>query len=257
MGPAPPQDAGPVSPNAEALPTEDIPAFLHTTINQVDLGDVFVVLRGKDLLIKVTDLEKSGLRVPEGKREKRDEGVLVSLQSLAPQLTFVFDERGLNLTITTADSKLFGTTAFDLRAKRPEGIIYDSAPSMFVNYSLGLTNFQNRDEIGWNGFSEAGLSVRGHLLYASGQRSAVDGSWDRLLTNFTFDWRDRLTSIILGDMNATGDALSGTAMLGGVSVARNFGLDPYYVFLPTQRLSGTCPDALHGRGLRQRTARAP
>jgi outer membrane usher protein len=239
MGPAPPQDAGPVSPNAEALPTEDIPAFLHTTINQVDLGDVFVVLRGKDLLIKVTDLEKSGLRVPEGKREKRDEGVLVSLQSLAPQLTFVFDERGLNLTITTADSKLFGTTAFDLRAKRPEGIIYDSAPSMFVNYSLGLTNFQNRDEIGWNGFSEAGLSVRGHLLYASGQRSAVDGSWDRLLTNFTFDWRDRLTSIILGDMNATGDALSGTAMLGGVSVARNFGLDPYYVFLPTQRLSGS------------------
>ncbi|HEY5283044.1 MAG TPA: fimbria/pilus outer membrane usher protein, partial [Polyangia bacterium] len=208
------------------------------TINQVDIGDVFVVLRGQDILVKVADLEKPGLHAPKGRREKRDEEVLVSLQSLAPQITFVFDERGLNLSIT-ADSKLFEITTFDFRAKRPEGIIYDSAPSMFVNYALGMTNFQSRDEIGWNALGEAGLSVHGHLLYASGQRSATDGSWERLLTHLTFDWRDRLTSIVLGDTNASGDALSGAAMLGGVSVARNYGLDPYYVFLPTQRLSGT------------------
>ena len=238
LGRISPQDAGPVPSRAETAPAEDNPAFLHTTINQVDIGDVFVVLRGNDVLVKVADLEKPGLHVPKGNREKHEEDVLASLQSLAPQITFVFDERGLNLSIT-ADSKLFETTTFDLHATRPEGIIYDSAPSMFANYSLGLTNLQSRDEIDWNAFSEAGLSLRGHLLYASGQRSSVDGSWERLLTNLTFDWRDRLTSIVLGDMNAIGDALSGAAMLGGVSVARNFGLDPYYVFLPTQRLSGT------------------
>jgi outer membrane usher protein len=231
-------EVSPVAPKPDATTTEDNPAFLRATINQIDLGDVFVILRGKDVLVKVSDLEKPGLRVEGGKREKRDEDLLVSLRSLAPRLTFVFDERALTLTVT-ADSKLFEGSVFDLQAKRPEGILYDNATSMFVNYQLGLNNSQNENRIGWNGFSEAGLSIRGHLLYASGQRSSVDGSWERLLTNLTFDLRDRLTSIILGDANATGDALSGGTMLGGVSVARNFGLDPYYVFFPTQRLTGT------------------
>ena len=233
-----PRDASPDSPQAQGTSTEDNPAFLRATINQIDIGDVFVILREKDLLVKVSDLEKPSLRVEGGKREKHGEDLLVSLRSLAPRITFVFDERALTLTVT-ADSKLFGGSTFDLRAKRPEGIIYDNAPSMFVNYLLGLNNSQNENRIGWNGFGEAGLSLRGHLLYASGQRSTVDGSWERLLTNLTFDLRDRLTSIILGDANATGDALSGGAMLGGMSVARNFGLDPYYVFFPTQQLSGT------------------
>ena len=237
MSVAPP-DAGAVSPQPSGSSSEDIPAFLHATVNQVDIGDVFVLLRGNDVVVKVGDLESSGMRVEGGMREKRGEDLLVSLRSLAPTMTFVFDERSLSLTIT-ADSKLFGGSVLDLRAKRPEGIIYDSAPSLFVNYRLGLTDLQSGGGLGWNGFAESGLSIRGHLLYASGQRSEVDGSWERLATNLTLDWRDRLTSIILGDMTATGDALGGGGMLGGVSVARNYGLDPYYVFLPTQQLSGT------------------
>ena len=233
-----PQDASPARPEPAGAPTEDNPAFLHATVNQVDVGDVFVILRGNDALMKVADLEKSGMRVEGGKQEKPGEDLLVSLQSLAPKLTFVFDERSLSLTIT-ADSKLFGGAVLDLRAKRPEGIIYDSAPSLFVNYRVGLTDLESRHQAGWNGFVESGLSLRGHLLYASGQRSEVNGSWERLLTNLTFDLRDRLTSIVLGDVNATSDALGGGGMMGGVSVARNFGLDPYFVFLPTQQLAGT------------------
>ena len=237
LAPVAPQDAGSVPPQP-AAPSEETPAFLHATVNQVDVGDVFVILRGNDVIVKVTDLENSGMRVEGGKREKPGDDLLVSLRSLAPKLAFVFDERSLSLTIT-ADSKLFGGSVLDLRAKRPEGIIYDNAPSMFVNYRVGLTDLQSRDHAGWNGFAESGLSVRGHLLYASGQRSEVDGSWERLLTNLTFDLRDRLTSIVIGDVNATSDVLGGGGMMGGVSVARNFGLDPYYVFLPTQQLAGT------------------
>jgi outer membrane usher protein len=257
--PTAPLDANRVSPQPALAPSEETPAFLHATVNQVDIGDVYVILRGNDAIVKVTDLESSGMRVEGGKREKAGEDVLVSLQSLAPKITFVFDERGLSLTIT-ADSKLFGGSVLDLHAKRPEGIIYDNAPSMFVNYRVGLTDLQSvfvrqaapcpggtvatgasqtREQAGWNGFAESGLSLRGHLLYASGQRSEVDGSWERLLTNLTFDLRDRLTSIVLGDVNATSDALGGGGMMGGVSVARNFGLDPYYIFLPTQQLGGT------------------
>jgi outer membrane usher protein len=232
------QDAGRAT--LDSAPIEDKPAFLHATINQVDVGDVFVILRGNDLIMKVSDLEKAGMRVEGGRREKQGEDVLVSLQSLAPRLAFVFDERGLALTIT-ADSTLFGGAVLDLRAKRPEGIIYDSAPSLFVNYSV-TRDFQGSDKASWgfSGFAESGLSIRGHLLYTSGQLNESDGSWARRFTYLSLDWRERLTSIILGDVNPTaGDALGGAASLGGVSVVRNFGLDPYYIFLPTQRLSGT------------------
>ena len=233
-----PSDAIPAPLQPHGAPAEDTPAFLRAKINQIEIGDILVVLRGKDVIVRVSDLETPDLRVESGARERQGEDLLVSLRSLAPQLTFVFDERNLALAIT-ADSKLFGGTVVDLRSKRPQGIIYDHAPSLFVNYSVALDKFQSRNQLGWNGFSEAGLSVRGHLLYASGQRSVVDGSWDRLLTNLTFDLRDRLTSIILGDSTANGDALGGGFTMGGLSMARNFGLDPYFVFLPTQQLTGT------------------
>ena len=61
--PAAPAEAGPISPPPAAPPTDDIPAFLHATVNQVDIGDVLVILRGNDVLVKVGDLESSGMRV--------------------------------------------------------------------------------------------------------------------------------------------------------------------------------------------------
>ena len=243
-GPVVAADAGRVPPDGALI--EDNPAYLHATINQVDIGDVFVILRGNDVVMKVSDLERAGMRVEGGRRENHGGELLVALQSLAPKLAFVFDERALALTIT-ADSRLFGGAVLDLKAKRPEGIIYDSAPSLFVNYVVARTDLQRdmqgSDKASWKGFSgfaESGFSLRGHLLYTSGQLNEADGSWARRFTYLSLDWRDRLTSLILGDVNPqTTDVLGGAASLGGVSVVRNFGLDPYYVFLPTQRLSGT------------------
>jgi outer membrane usher protein len=232
------QDATQVPQPSQGPADEGTPAFLNAAVNEIDIGDVLVLLRGNDVLIKVDDLEKPGLHVSGGAREKHGEDVLISLRSLAPQITFVFSERALSLTIT-ADAKLFGGTVLDLHATRPEGIIYRTAPSLFANYMVRGGELQSPDQAMASGLGEAGLSLGGHLLYASGQRSAVDGSWERLLTNLTFDVRSHLTSIVLGDAQAISDALGGAAMMGGLSVARNFGLDPYYVFLPTQRISGT------------------
>jgi outer membrane usher protein len=219
-------------------PLEERPAFLHETVNQIDVEDVFVVLRGKDALLKVSDLQKAGLRVEGGTREKRGEDDMVWLQSLAPRVTFATDERNLTLTIT-ADPKLFETTTLDLRTRRPEGILYGSSPSLFANYLVRESEAQSGNGARASGFAEAGLSLRGHLLYASGQRSSVDGTWQRLLTSATFDFRERLASVVVGDFTATGDVLGGGVNLGGLSIARNYSLDPYFVFLPTQRLSGT------------------
>jgi outer membrane usher protein len=222
----------------ESVP-EERPAFLHLSVNHVDVDDVFVVLRGHDALVKVADLQRSGLQVKGGKRERRGDDDMVWLASLSPGVQFVTDERSLTLTVT-ADAKLFQSTTIDLHAKRPEGIRYGSSPGLFVNYLVRGSEMQDgKSGARLSGFAEAGLSVRGHLLYASGQRNTLDGTWQRLLTNATFDLRDRLTSVVLGDLTATSDVLGGGINLGGLSIARNYSLDPYYVFLPTQRLAGT------------------
>jgi outer membrane usher protein len=236
-------DAIPSGPDTVSLPPEpapedETPAYLHGTVNDLDMGDLFVILKGKDVLIKVADLEKPGLEVRGGVRMKRGDDTMVSLQSLAPLVTFVFDERKLSLTIT-ANPKLFQKSVLDLHAKRPEGIIYGTQPSLFLNYQVRASDLQEGRGIRVYGFAESGLSLKGHLLYGSVQRSDNDGSWHRLMTNMTFDWRRRLTSLILGDTTATGDALGGGMMMGGLSARRDFTLDPYYVYFPTQSLSGT------------------
>lgn len=246
------------SPNTTTIPTaatgttaprpdEDKPAFLHATINRIDLGDVFVLVRATDVLLRVVDIEKPGLHLEGGTREKRGEDVLVSLRSLAPKIDYVFDEENLALALT-ADPSLFGSTAFDLRSKRPEGIIYATAPSLFVNYLVGGTDLQSRSQATANTYGEAGLSVRGQLLYGSAQSKCQNGAgpsdhWNcfgqRLMTNLTLDWKSKLARIVIGDASATSDVLGGGLVMGGLSISRAFALDPYFVFLPTMQLSGT------------------
>ena len=213
-------------------------AFLQASINQSSIGDVLVVVRQGDLLMRVADLETGGVHIQDGRREKRGPDLFVSLRSLSPKITYIFDEANLSLAIM-ADPSLFGASVVDLRPKRPEGIIYDTAPSMFVNYSLSGNDLQSPEKnASWNGFAEAGLSVRGDLLYSSGER-LQNGTWARLMTNLTFDWRDKLTRIIAGDSTATSDALGGSLVMGGLSVTRTFALDPYFMMLPTRQLGGT------------------
>jgi outer membrane usher protein len=59
------------------------------------------------------------------------------------------------------------------------------------------------------------------------------------LTNLTFDWRDKLTRIIVGDAMATSDVLGGYLTIAGLSVTRTFALDPYFTMLPSRDLGGT------------------
>jgi len=249
---ASPADAHPADGDTARPPPapedDDKPAFLHATINQIDVGDVFVTMRGKDILIRVADLEKSGMHLADGKREKRGEDELVSLQSLSPKVAFLFDEMNLALNIS-ADASYFGALSVDLRSKRPEGIIYATAPSLFVNYQVGALDLQSRDNTRLTAFSEAGLNLRGALLYNSAQYNSVpssgygrlfhDSTWVRMMTNLTFDWKSKLTRIVAGDTPASGDQLGGGAILGGLGFSRSFALDPYFSFLPTMQLSGT------------------
>jgi outer membrane usher protein len=209
-------------------------APLDLFLNGARRGTLEVVLRegDGDVLVAVQDLHEAGLRAFDGSRELVDGRPHVSLASLDPALRYDVDERALALRLT-ASGELLPRAAIDLRpTTRPPGLEPSSDASGFLNYSVQLTTDQRA-----SGFAEAGASHGGRLLYSSAQLLA-DGTTVRGLSSLTFDDVDALRRVVVGDTFATTSALGGGALVGGVSVAREYRLDPYAVRSPLPRLSG-------------------
>jgi outer membrane usher protein FimD/PapC len=61
----------------------------------------------------------------------------------------------------------------------------------------------------------------------------------RLLTFLRTDSRETLMTLILGDLTATSGVLGTSPLLGGVSLSKNFSIDPYFIRFPSLTFSGT------------------
>jgi outer membrane usher protein len=205
--------------------------LLPVSVNGVAKGDLLAFFENDDVLLRVADLEGAGVRGFSGHRVPAPEGELVTLGSLAPDITFLLDSESVALTLTTLPRYL-GSTTRDLKTSRPDSIAYTTDTSAFLNYSANWRDFKSFDA-----FAETGISLHGNLLYASGSRDA-QGRFTRGLTSYTVDDRERLTRWVVGDGFASGGTLGGALLLGGVGVSRNFELDPYFVRYPTFGLSG-------------------
>ncbi len=205
--------------------------LLPVSVNGVAKGDFLAVFEDGDVLLSVNDLAAAGVRGFAGRREPAESGELVSLRSLAPDVTFSLDTEIVALRLTVLPRYL-GTTVLDLKPGRPEGMTFTRDTSAFVNYAVNWRDLKSLDA-----FAEAGVSFRGNLLYSSGSRDA-QGRFVRGLTNYTVDDRERLRRWVVGDAFITAGTLGGALFLGGVGVARNFDLDPYFVRYPTLALSG-------------------
>jgi outer membrane usher protein len=216
---------------AIAQPSETERAILQVSVNGIERGEIVVVLRSPDVLVRVVDLERAGLIGFGGRRETVGGDVHVSLISLAPAVTYELDERALALRLTATPSNLT-TTIQDFLQSRPPGLVYTQDPSAFLNTSMTGIDF---DRFTWTG--EGGLSIRNTLLYGTAFRDEM-GVFSRGLTSFTVDDRDRLVRWLVGDRFDSTGPLGGSANLGGFSVSREFTLDPYFVRFPTVGLSG-------------------
>lgn len=207
-------------------------AILQLIVNAVDKGEVLALLRSGDVLIRVAELDAAGIRSLDGTREFIGKEAYVSLSSLAPTVTYVLDEKALALRLTnrsTAQNK----TTLDLTPTAPPGTMYSEDTSLFLNYAAATKGFNTYDA-----FGEAGLSVKGHLLASTVSRTE-DGHIVRGLSNLTINDRDNLARWIIGDSFASSGALGGSAFVGGINIARNFTLDPYYYFFPRPGFAGT------------------
>lgn len=210
----------------DELLAEDQRAFLDLTINLVPKGTILVFLEPGDTWVRVADLEGAGLRDFSGRRQAISGEMYVSLASLASAITYELDEKVLALRLT-APPDLLEPTVVSLQTVRPSGITYTKDTVAFLNYSFHLQDLRRL-----SAFAETGLSVGGNLLFTTLSRNA-DGSWLRGLTNFTVDDREHLRRWIIGDSFAGGGSFGGALFLGGLSISRDFGLDPYFIPHPT------------------------
>lgn len=205
--------------------------FLPVTVNEVAKGEVVVLIEGRDVLLRVRDFEAFGVKGFAGRRETREGETWVSLSSLAPEVSFRMDLEAVTLAIMVP-AQWLGTNVLDLSLTPPQDLVFGSDPSLFVNYSLGVQDFKT-----WTGFGEAGLSLGGNLLYGAVSRDP-GGRVVRGLTNVTHDDRESLRRWVLGDTIGSAGGLGGAVFLAGVSVSRNFDLNPYFIRYPTFGFSG-------------------
>jgi outer membrane usher protein len=208
-------------------------AIFDLTVNQQPKGEVFVYLQGQDVYARVSDLREAGLGSLDSGHTIRVQGdEFVLLASFAPDITYQVDETAFVLQLTVR-SALLGTTTLNLGLGRPAGMMYSDNASAFVNYAVHLHDFRSVDA-----FWEGGVTFGDTLMY-SGLLLNEQGQWVRGLTNVTMSGRDDLRSLAIGDaLVAARDPLGGGAFVGGISLSRNFALDPYVVRFPTQSLSG-------------------
>jgi outer membrane usher protein len=204
-------------------------AVLELLINQVSIGEAMVVMRDSDVLVGVQALTDAGLQRFAGEREPFGGQEFVSLSSLAPDVSFRVDEMELRLHIHAAP-ELLGQRVLDLYSGMPRDLVFKANTSGFVNYAVNYTSDRQADA-----FTESALSVRGALLYNT--FSATRDTATRGLTSVTVDERAQMRRWVFGDNLGFTGPLGGDAWIAGVTVAKEFAINPYFVRHPTLTLS--------------------
>lgn len=205
-------------------------AVLDLIVNDVPQGEALVIIRGSDALIRVSSLRGAGLERIEGTLERIGSDEFVSLASLAPRVEFAIDEQDLDLTLTV-DPELLAERATNLRIGEPEGLVFRSDTSGFVNYALGWSDDRNQYDL----FTESAVSTHGALVYNT--LSANSGLLARGVTNVTLDQRAWMRRWVFGDAFAATGVLGGAAPLAGITLSREFAVAPYFIRYPSLSLS--------------------
>ncbi|MBI3073052.1 MAG: fimbrial biogenesis outer membrane usher protein [Deltaproteobacteria bacterium] len=224
--------------------------IVDLVVNAVPKHTAVAILRGNEVFVRTSDLARAGIQGLKAAHQGIDGEAYVALSTLP--LTYELDEKAFVLRLTTG---VAGLGSRVLRMKRPE-VVYRGNTSAFLNYALQL---ENVERLGTQG--ELGLFAGGALFFSSvsGTYSEAEGgNVLRGLSSVTVDQRRALRRWVFGDSAPTAaSALGGAAVIGGVSMATEFSLDPYLITFPVpeRRTSVLTPSTvdvfLNGRLVRR------
>jgi len=146
-----------------------------------------------------------------------------------------FDAKTVTLHLQVAAAALPGTT-IDLLPKRRGGVIQPADTSVFLNYGFNATGDESFADRRYQAAAELGARHGNWLLYGS-----VDYQWGegapraltRLLTNAQYEDRPNLRRMTVGDFFTAGFDLSTSVPMGGLSLIKDYSMDPYFIQYPT------------------------
>jgi len=226
-------DAKRLTSSSIATPVERL--IVRVFVNTVSRGDVNVLRDGKgNFLVPATEFGKWGL-AHDGAAPVTIDGEphlpLADVQGLGSR----FDAATVTLHLQVAASSLSGTTV-DLRPKRRAGVVYPTGTSIFLNYGLSAAGDESFGDLRYAAATELGARLGNWLLY-----STTDYQWGpsnesrftRLLTNAQYDDRPNLRRLTLGDFFTAGFDLSSSVPMAGVSLTKDYAMDPYFIQYPT------------------------
>ena len=208
-------------------------------LNQEDKGDLFVDHAADgDFLLKSEDLKSIGFRTPLGQVTRIGSDEYRSLRSISG-VSFSFNEGDLTLSIS-APPALLGKETVDFSSPPTQKVYYPEDSSVFLNYGA--------DYLNGSGFSSSSISLSeeigartGNLLFLSDSLYTKDQVQDRLVrlqTSFSYDDRPQLRRLVAGDFFATSGDLGSSLNMGGISLAKVYRIDPYFVNYPTLGIAG-------------------
>lgn len=222
-----------------ANPAQGETIVVRVVLNTENKGDVFVERTpDHDFLVKPEDLKAMGFRDPPGTVVLVDGEPHISLRSM-PGVSSKFNERDLTLDISAAP-QLLATQAIAMDVPRRAPAVTPSPNSLFVNYALNATHADSvssrpgfAGELGWRS---------GNLLFLTGgntiQRPEGKRDFIRLMSSVVHDDRTELRRVVVGDFFTPTREFSNGVNLGGVSISKLYGLDPYFIQYPMQSISG-------------------
>jgi outer membrane usher protein FimD/PapC len=214
---------------------------LRVSLNTEDKGDLFVVRTPSlDFLVRIQDLKDIGFKNPVGTTVMRDGEPHISLQSIKGVVS-TFDDKKLALNIT-ADPGLLPSQALQLRTdNRLRGVI-PRGSSGFFNYAISSSGNYAGAGNSLDFSAEAGWRLGDYLLMSNGS-TVPDASggrkFVRLMSSVTYDDRENLRRTVVGDFFSPSREFSNGLNIGGISISKLYGLDPYLTRFPTRNITGS------------------
>ncbi|MHB8895784.1 MAG: fimbria/pilus outer membrane usher protein [Candidatus Geothermincolia bacterium] len=216
--------------------------LLGVTLNEVDQGIFFAFRSAEgDLLFAEEDLHTMGFRLLPGNAQELGGKTHYSLRSLRG-LTFDFDADAVMVKIT-APPELLAMNVVDFLAGAKEDVEFPVARSAFLNYRVNYHAGKDFEFAGFDAIGEVGVRAGDLLLLSDALYRRTDTKEDllRLMTRVSWEDREALQRLTLGDCTSAPGDLWASVSLGGLSFSKLYRIDPYQIRYPTFGLAGQAP----------------
>ncbi len=210
--------------------------ILEVYLNTEKVDSFMLILTSDaDVLIKREDLESTRLIKGLGRDIIYTTGeTFVSLRSIKG-MEFSIDESTVSLNIK-AKVSLFKPQRLNLGHKDSKDIDYPAQDSAFLNYAYRFDSSVSSSYLS----TEFGLRLGDYLGLSTFNyvSSDVEEKFVRLLTSLRTDSRGGMVTYVLGDRGAHSGTFGSAHVLGGLSISKNFSINPYFIKYPSLSFSG-------------------